>query len=265
MTLRRRILLPLLVLLCAPGRSYQNPAGDGARVKPGSVALPGRETLSYGVEWRLIRAGRATLGWEPAPESGTARWQTSVSLESTGLVSRLYKVDDQYTSLLGADLCSLSSFMKAHEGSRRRETKVSFDGAAGKASYVERDLVKNNIVRSQEIDIPGCVHDVVGGLFLLRTLRTEPGETIHVPVSDGKKSVSARVEAQARETVKTPSGTHKTIRYEVFLFNDVLYRRSGHLYVWLTDDDRRVHVQIRARMKFHIGTITFQLEKEERS
>jgi hypothetical protein len=80
------------------------------------------------------------------------------------------------------------------------------------------------------------VHDVVGGLFLLRTLRMEPGQQIQVPVSDGKKSVSARVEAQARETVKTPSGTHQTIRYEVFLFNNVLYRRSGHLHVWLTED-----------------------------
>ncbi len=234
-------------------------------MKRGVFPLPARETLSYGVEWRLIRAGRATLGWEPAPDTGGGHWQTSVTLESTGLVSRLYKVDDQYTSLLGSELCALSSFMKAAEGGRRRETKVTFDGVAGKASYLERDLVKNSIVKSQEIDIPACVHDVVGGLFLLRTLRMEPGQQIQVPVSDGKKSVSARVEAQARETVKTPSGTHQTIRYEVFLFNNVLYRRSGHLYVWLTEDERRVPVQIRARMKFHIGTITFQLEKEERS
>lgn len=260
--------MPLAVVLSLAGQSGETPAPAEERVGPGPVALPGRETLSYGVEWRLIRAGRATLGWAPAPEpaagEGRAHWQTSVVLESTGLVSRLYKVDDQYTSQLGEDLCALSSFMKAHEGGRRRETTVTYDGAEGKARYLERDLVKNNIVKQDEIDIPGCVHDVVGGLFLLRTMQVEPGKTINIPVSDGKKSVSARVEAQARETVKTPLGTYKTIRYEVFLFNNVLYRRSGHLYVWLTDDDRRVPVQIRARMKFHIGTITFQLEKEER-
>jgi hypothetical protein len=109
------------------------------------------------------------------------------------------------------------------------------------------------------------VYDVPGGLYYLRTLQLEPGQSIQMPVSDGKKSVMARVEAQQREEVKTPAGTYKTVRYEVFLFNNVLYRRSGHLHLWVTDDARRVPVQIRARMQFTIGTITLQLEKEERT
>ena len=71
----------------------------------------------------------------------------------------------------------------------------------------------------------------------------------------------ARVEAQQREDVRTPAGTFKTVRYEVFLFNNVLYRRAAHVYVWLTDDARRLPVQVRVRMQFTIGTITMQLEK----
>jgi hypothetical protein len=60
-----------------------------------------------------------------------------------------------------------------------------------------------------------------------------------------------------------PAGTFKTIRYEAFLFSNVLYRRDGHLYVWLTDDGRKLPVRIQVRLQFAIGTITFQLEKEE--
>jgi hypothetical protein len=123
--------------------------------------------------------------------------------------------------------------------------------------------VKNTTLVSQEIDIPNCTHDVVGGLYYLRTLTMEPGQSVQVPVSDGKKSVMARVEAQQREDVKTPEGTFKTIRYELFLFNNVLYRRSAHLYVWLTDDRRKLPVQIRVRMTVTIGTITLTLEKHE--
>ena len=108
------------------------------------------------------------------------------------------------------------------------------------------------------------MHDVFGGLYLLRTLHLEPGQSRQMPVSDGKKCVMAKIEAQARETVKTPSGTYKTIRYEAFLFNDVLYRRPAHLYVWLSDDARQLPVQIRVKMQFTIGTITLQLEKEEK-
>ena len=104
---------------------------------------------------------------------------------------------------------------------------------------------------------------VVGGLFFLRTLNLEPGQSEQVPVSDGKKGVMAKVEAQAREDVKTPAGTFKTMRYEVYLFNNVLYKRPAHLNVWLSDDRRRIPVQIRVRMTFTIGTINLQLEKHE--
>ena len=112
-------------------------------------------------------------------------------------------------------------------------------------------------------DIPACVADVIGSLYRMRTLNLEPGQSAQIPVSDGKKSALARVNSILRETVKTPAGTYKTIRYEAFLFNDVIYRRSGRLYIWLTDDRRRIPVQIRFRLPVTIGTITLQLEKVE--
>jgi hypothetical protein len=84
-------------------------------------------------------------------------------------------------------------------------------------------------------------------------------------VSDGKKTVSAKVEVQEREQIKVPAGMFKTIRCEAFLFNGNLYRRPGHLYVWLTDDARKLPVRIQVRLHFTIGTITLQLEKEERT
>jgi len=227
--------------------------------------LPARETLSYTVEWRLITAGKAQLDWSTQPQQSDVRgYQASLHLESTGLVSKLFKVDDTYTSQLTSDLCVLNSHIRAEEGRRRRDTRVTYDPATRKASYLERDLVKNSIVSQREIDIPACVHDVVGGLYLLRTLNLEPGQSTQIAVSDGKKSVMARVEAQQREEIRTPAGSFKTIRYEAFLFNDVLYKRSAHLYVWLSDDARKLPVQIRVRMQFTIGTITLQLAKEER-
>ncbi|PYT18329.1 MAG: DUF3108 domain-containing protein, partial [Acidobacteria bacterium] len=71
--------------------------------------------------------------------------------------------------------------------------------------------------------------------------------------------------AQEREEVKTSTGTHKTIRYEAYLLNGVIYPRKGRVFVWLTDDARRLPVQIRLRMQFPIGTVTLRLQKEEHS
>ncbi len=228
-----------------------------------SNTLPAKETLYYSIDWRLFTAGKARveLTTTPQPRPG---YQVNLHLESTGIVSKLFKVEDDYSANMSSAYCAQSLQMTTHEGSRLRETKITFDAEAKKASYLERDRARNNaIVLSQETDIPPCVHDVIGGLFFIRTLNLEPGQSTQIPVSDGKKSVMVKVEAQAREDVKTPDGTFKTIRYEVYLFDGVLYRRSAHVNVWVSDDRRKLPVQIRVRMTFTIGTINLQLEKHE--
>ncbi len=239
----------LLALLLVP---LASPSAGGS--------LPERESLEYNIEWRLISAGKATLDFRPdAPGEGS---RVNLRVESIGFVSKLFRVEDDYTALLNSALCAQSVHSLSQEGSRQRETRITFDSAAHRASYLERDRARNSVVLAKEIETSGCVHDVVGGLYYIRTLNLEPGESTQVPVSDGKKSVMARVESQQREDVRTPAGTFHTIRYEVFLFDNVLYRRSAHLNVWLTDDRRKLPVQIRVRMQFTIGTITLQLEKQ---
>ena len=241
-------MLPRLVaisLLCLPWASAQS-AGP---------TLPVKESLSYNIEWRLITGGKARMEWAQTRFG----WQLNLHVESVGMVSKLFKVVDDFNANLNPSLCTISTLLDSHEGSRIRETRVSYDYGARKASYVERDRIKNTTVASEEIEIPACVHDIVGGLFFIRTLNLEPGQSIMVPVSDGKKSASARVEAQQRDDIKTPEGVFHAIRYEVFVFDGVLFRRPAHLYVWLTDDRRRLPVQIRVRMQFTIGTITATL------
>jgi hypothetical protein len=95
-------------------------------------------------------------------------------------------------------------------------------------------------------------------------MKLDPGQSDQLLLSDGKKVAAARVEAQARETIKTKAGTFSTIRYEAHIFNGVLYTRKARFQIWMSDDARRLPVQLRARMSFPIGSITLQLDKVER-
>jgi hypothetical protein len=221
--------------------------------------LPERETLTYNIEWRLITAGKAHLTWRQDRDGVNI----DARVESLGLVSKLFRVEDEYQARLGPAGCTETTRLTSHEGSRERETRITFDGAAHRADYLERDRVKNTVLLQHSIEIPPCVHDVIGGMYFMRTLNLEPGQSATIPVSDGKKFATAKVEAQQREDVKTPEGVFHAIRYEIYLFNNVLYRRPAHVYVWLTDDRRKLPVEIRVRMQFTIGTITLLLEKHE--
>lgn len=260
-----RSLAVWLFFAAASGASPQDTPKSGP---PGAIAT-GHEALDYAIEWRLIPAGTAKLSWSALPGSpGGSASEIRLHLESAGLVSRLFRVSDDYTAMLGQNLCAQNTFLSAHEGSRSKETRVSFDGQNHRATYVEKDLTRSDPGKSdtitREIDIPSCVHDVIGGLIVLRNLRLEPGKTATIPLSDGKKFVQAKVESQRREELKTELGTFKTIRYEVFVFDNVLFKRSGHLHIWLTDDDWRLPVQLQVHLQITIGTITFRLEKQEK-
>jgi len=103
---------------------------------------------------------------------------------------------------------------------------------------------------------------VLGGILALRGLTIEPGQSAQVPMSDGRRAAQVKVDAQEREDVITPAGTFKTIRYEANLMNGVVYPRKGRAFVWVSDDARRIPVQIRLRLAFPIGTVTLQLDKE---
>ncbi len=222
-------------------------------------APPSHETFDYSIEWRLITAGKAHLEWNAlpsAPDAGDVR----LHVESAGIVSRLYTVNDVYSATLAPGFCAQNSLIEALEGGRKKETRITYDSVAHKATYLEKDLVKNSTV-TQEVGIPSCVHDLIGGLISLRYLKLDPGKTAQIPVSDGKKFVMAKVESQRREPLKTALGTVNTVLYEIYLFDNVLFRKSGHLHVWITDDEKRLPIQLQVRLTFAIGTITFRMEK----
>ena len=220
------------------------------------------EKFQYRVEWRLIQAGTAKVAFSGSASRGA---QADVQLFSSGLVSKLFKVNDIYRANMAEQFCATSTRMDAEEGRRHRVTDVKFDRPGKHASYVERDTIKNSVVVTKEIDTPDCVYEVMGGLQKLRSLKMEPGQSVLIPLSDGKKFVQSKVEAQEREEIVTPAGKFKTMRYEAFVFNNVFYQRSGRLFVWITEDSRRLPIQIRVRLPIAIGTISLILEKEERS
>ena len=218
---------------------------------------PGNERFVFGVEWRLIRAGVVTM---EIHKNGA-----TLQLDSSGLVSALFKIQDVYRVNFEDNYCASSSLMDAREGKRHGETRVTYDRAQNKAIFSQRDVITGKTVRESTIDTPACVGDVMATLTRLRAANLEIGKTVDLPMSDGRKAALVRVEAQEKEEVKTPAGTFKAIRYEANLLNGVIYTRAGRAFIWLTDDARHMPVQIRLRMNFPVGTVSLQLEKEERS
>jgi hypothetical protein len=254
--LRTRLLLCCVVVLLSVISPFTS-AQDSAK----SSKFPFPEKLTYRVEWRLVTAGSATVDLSRA---GSDTWQTNLDIQSAGLVTRLYKVLDAYRLTSDSKFCASQSVLDAQEGKRHTITRLTFEANRRLVRYDERDLIKN-ANNQKELDVPPCTHEIVGALSALRAADVEPGKSATFPVTDGKKVVNAKIEAQGKESISLNGKTYQTIRYEAFLFDNVLYRRKGRLFVWISDDANRIPVQFKLQLGFPIGNVTIELEKQQRS
>ena len=94
------------------------------------------------------------------------------------------------------------------------------------------------------------------GDFLRASQPLELGQSFHMPVADSMRVVDVMMKAEAREQITTPAGTFQTMRAQPLADAGVVKNR-GSIWIWYTDDQRRLPVQMRARLFW--GTITLRL------
>lgn len=261
----------MVALVLAQTVGPQSSAGPPAQAPPAPMAVTAPftsgETLSYEISWRLFTAGEARLHIEsrPGPPGGASYWQGSISAISTGFVSLLYKVDDTVVSTFldgkSSQMCSTSLVKTLNEGRRHRETRLDFQGRRKVVVIKETDLAKGQVVRQAEEPAPACAYDIVSAIYYVRSLPLEIGRKYEVPISDGGKTLPVTVEVQAKEEVKTGAGNFRTIRLEPKVFGGSLFKRSGRMQIWFSDDPQRLLVQLKA--KLFVGTISAVLQKKE--
>jgi hypothetical protein len=223
-------------------------------------AFPIKEKLSYHIEWRLITAGTADV---ELSQISTQTWETKVKLQSAGLVNRLYYVHDDYQVRTDKQFCAATSTLDATEGKRRRLTTMNFDSMQKRVHYQERDLVRAT-VNNKELDIPPCTREVIGALSALRISPPELGKSMQIQVTDGKRLANVKIEAEEREKITINGKSYSTVRYEAFLFDNVLYQRKGMMHIWLTEDADRIPVQMRVGLGFPVYNILILLDKREK-
>ncbi len=214
-------------------------------------------TLVYQAEWRLWTAGTARFTLEDA---GSNMQRITGAAESRGFVSALYPVHDRFQSVFDRrSFCSQSINKHTEEGFHKRETLINFNYTRRKSVLDETNL-KSSEVKHVENDIPGCVTDVVSGIFYVAAQKLAVGDTYTFPLNDGNKTLDVTVRVEAKEQLKLPAGTFNTIRTAPQAAAGVLKDR-GRIWIWYSDDARHLPVQMRARMLW--GTLTFKLLSTE--
>ena len=124
----------------------------------------------------------------------------------------------------------------------------------GKATLEERSL-KDGQHKRVENGIPGCVTDVVTGIFYVASLPLQMGATYTFPVNDGAKTVTAQAHVEGKEQIKTPAGNAANRPRQTEGDSGIL--KNGRIWIWYSDDERHLPIQMRAKLFW--GTLTIYL------
>jgi 3D (Asp-Asp-Asp) domain-containing protein len=245
-------------IFCALALAAGACAQQGATLAPprAGFSFPQKQTLTYAVDWRVFPAGTAVLHFEATGSSE----RITANADTIGAINLLFHVGDKFQSTFDREKGCTDEFDKQTvEGRRQVNSTLKLDYTQGKSILDEKNMVTGQN-KHVETPIPGCLTDLLTGIYYASSQPMEVGKTFVIPVVDALHTVPVTMKVEGREEIKTTLGTFKTIRVQPTADAGVVKNR-GNIWIWYTDDERHLPVQMRARLFW--GTITFRLTGNE--
>lgn len=234
------ILLFLLPVLAFVARAEPDvPAGPELWFSVG-------EELVYDLHWGVIPVGRSQVTTEWIEEDGKRRIAIRIKTRTNKVLSKIYPVDDFLESIINPDGFLPIRFTKRlKEGRYRCDEVTYFDHAGGVAHYTSHLSGKK-----KDFEIEPDTRDIVSLMYYLRSKQFEPGTTNHYRLMADEKLYDLWVKAQKVEPVSLGGsyGRVESLKFEPEAAFGGIFVRKGKMWMWVSQDPRRLCTRIVARV-----------------
>ncbi len=234
------------------------------RVIPNNAFHVG-EKLDFQVRYGFIKAGEATMEVAGTTQVAGDReaYKIISTARSTGTFDFFFKVRDRvetYLDTRGIFSWKFNKFLR--EGSYKFDLVADYNQYLGDAfiqtiRYEDEDKLKVKEKKNFNIQIPPYVVDILGAFYYVRTQKLELGMPLYMETQDNKKVYNLKVLVQKREVVDVKAGKFRCIVVQPQLRGDAIFKQKGKLWVWLTDDEYKIPVQMKSAV--FVGSITTEL------
>lgn len=227
---------------------------------PAKVPWAEGEQLTYSISWGIISAGSAIMNARPIPNN---KMEFLSVARNNGAFKTIYPVADTiYTRVQNQGLLPEIFNKSLREGSFFSRSVIRFDRIGKKAFLADtvfKDLehrkIKSHVDTS--VTIKGWEHCIVSAFYFVRSMDLRAGKDTYFAAVSGKKRYSLRVIIHEKETIKTDLGTFRCVKIEPVLQGDGIFKTSGRLFIWISDDERRLPVLMKTEIT--IGSVRAEL------
>ncbi|HBA71327.1 MAG: hypothetical protein A2X82_02965 [Geobacteraceae bacterium GWC2_55_20] len=217
-------------------------------------AFPIPERLEFEISYSGIPAGRAV---QEVKQVGDEILIVSTA-KSADWLKFFFPVDDRIESILvsGAPPHHIGVPRLYRERIREGWTRFQKDAVFDRKNQevTTKDFLKKCETTAKITD---RTYDTLSSFFYFRSIPLQVGASHFIEIFDCKKLWNTEVQVLRREELVTPLGRFKTVVIKPVLKFEGIFARTGDMFIWLTDDERRIPVQMKSKVR--IGSITATL------
>jgi hypothetical protein len=203
------------------------------------VPFQSGETLVYTIAWLRTET-----------PDGVPVYHLHLTAVSNDYVSKFYPVNTRYETWVDArDFQPLRFEKRAREGRYVSDEVEEFDLSRRIGSW-----------RTDRTPLPERVSDIISSFYFIRTHPLVPGTDLRLDMFSRGKIYRLVIHVQEKETVETEAGTFETVRVQPAMLGEGGEDHNrGKLFLWFSDDARRLPVM--ARSLLPIGSVTARLKR----
>ncbi len=225
--------------------------------------FPVGERAVYDVTFGPVRVGRSQIAVEAIERvGGTPAYRVAFEIEGGPF---FYKIDDRTVSWIAPDpFRSLRFEQILAEGGYRRHRRYNLDHETltyTREDWDEEAAAYRAHARQRDVPMPVGALDEIAYLFLVRSLPLEVGRRYQFERYFEEDGNPVIVEVVRRERVRVMGGRFDTIVVRPTIQTDGMFGEEGRAEVYISDDERRVIVQLKTRMK--VGELNMHLREYE--
>jgi hypothetical protein len=216
------------------------------------------EWFKFRVHYGFVNAGYATLEVKDAVINNKKTFHVIGKGYTTGMSRFFFKVDDLYESYIDKESGNPYQFVrKINEGGYTKNQEGFFNQVANKV------LIKDYKHHSEKnFVIPKNTQDILSAFYYLRNYpsidKINPGETIAIDMFFDEETTKFKLKFIGRDDITTKFGTVSCMVFKPYVQSGRVFKEQESLTVWISDDDNRLPVRIKAELA--VGSIKADLD-----
>lgn len=230
-------------------------------------SIQDEERLTFDIRYGIISAAEAELYTRHIIHTDTIYTDPIHAIKVTSNAKTysffdiFFKVRDNIISISEQGNGEAIYYEKNLREGNYRQRRLHYYDRENEYCVYQRWNHKRKEFTTTNIPITKNTYDFLGAFYYVRGQDLAVGDTLQMTMSGDGITFDAEVIVHKRERLKTIFGNVHTLMIEPILVGETIFKNSGRIYIWITDDEFKIPVKMQSEVRF--GSFVADLKDAE--